>query len=215
MIDRRFPILLLALTTTLLVSCNIVGPAMVLLTPPPSTEAQLELNENSTHMFFVDDLRNRMPKRSLRDAIAQSAESALLTEEALPEDKLISAKTAQRAVTADRHGAALPIAEIGRRTGVDVIIYVTIEAWGLSKDGTTSAPFVDGRVKVIDCKNNKRLWPTIEEGYLLRVAPTASQSNLPTGLAERSKLELELARTYGVALAQLFYKHYTEQSVRQ
>lgn len=194
--------------------CNIVGPAMVMLTPPPSNEALFELDESRTHMVFIDDLKNRVPKRSLRDLMAESAEGAILQNEALSQDKLVSAKSTQRAAAEDRFGSTLPVAEIGKRAGVDVVIYVTMDTFSLTKDGTTAAPNAVGRVKVIDVQNNARLWPGLPEGYILRVAPQMQQGNLPNGLAERSALEQDLARRFGVSLGQMFFKHLTENSAR-
>lgn len=206
---------LLVLTGAVVPSCNIVGPAVVFLSPPPSNKAVVELDDKLTHVFFIDDLRSRVPKRSLREHMAESAEGAVLEEKALTPEKLLSAKAVQRAIASDRHGEALSIVDVGKRAGADVVIYVTIDGWGLSKDGVTAAPFVNARVKLLDCAANKRVWPNNEEGYRLNLAPSMQQGAMPLGLSERGKMEETLAKQFGLALGQMFYKHYQEDSARK
>lgn len=192
--------------------CNIVGPALVLAEGPPKTDAKLELNDDRTHVVLIDDMRSRLPKRSLRDQIAQAAEETLLEQGVLTSERLIGARAVQKAMIDDRSGKPKPIASIGKDAGADVVIYVTIDAWGITRDGRSAAPVVEARVKVIDCAENKRIWPPNDIGYALRVSPTSARGDLPADLAGRSKVEQELARLFGVAIAQLFYTHETSQS---
>lgn len=188
-------------------ACNIVGPALVLAEGPPKTDAKVELPVDRSYIILVDDMRSRLPKRSLRDQIAKSAEEALLAEGVLTSEHLIGSRAVQRALIDDRSGKPKPIAQIGKDAGANVVIYVTIDGWGITRDGRSAAPTAEGRVKLIDCDAGKRIWPPNDTGFPLRVSPTGQQGDLPTDLAGRSKLEQELAQRYGLAIAQLFYKH--------
>lgn len=203
---------ILSACVCLLAGCNIVGPAMVLAQGPPKTEAVVQLAEDKKHLIFIDDLRSRLPKRSLRDLMAQSAEETLLIKKVLQQDKLIAARTVQRAVADDRYGATLPISKIGERAGADIVIYVIIDSWSLTRDGSSVSPVVAGRVKIIDCVNGRRLWPRNDEGYRLTMEQKSQTGPLPTGLAQRTTLEQEVAKRYGVALAQMFFTHETSTS---
>ncbi len=205
-------LILISLLSAGMASCNIVGPVMVLAQGPPKTEAQVRLDTGRVHLILVDDMRSRLPKRSLRDQIAQGAEESLLEEGVLRPENLIGARAVQRAMSDDRSGSPKSIADIGRDAGAGVVIYLTIDSWGLTRDGRSAAPAAEGRVKVIDCETNKRLWPPNDTGYRLRVAPTMQQGDLPADNAARARLEQDLARRLGTSLAQLFYKHETSKS---
>lgn len=188
-------------------ACNIIGPVMVLAEGPPKTGAKVELDGSRTYVILVDDMRSRLPKRSLRDVIAQSAEETLLEKGAVAPQHLIAARAVQRAMVDDRSGKPKSIAEIGKDAGANVVIYVTMDSWGLTRDGRSAAPTAEGRIKIIDCDTNQRLWPQIEAGYALRVSPTMQQGDLPDDLAGRSRVEQDLAKRFGIAVAQLFYTH--------
>jgi hypothetical protein len=203
------------LSVLFLPACNIVGPALVLAEGPPKTEALLRLDSSRTHIVLVDDMHSRLPKRSLRDIITQSAEEALLAEGVLSPQHLIGGRAIQAAMSDDRSGRPKPIASIGKDAGADVVIYVTIDSWGLTRDGRSAAPTAEARVKVIDCVANKRLWPPNDVGYALRVAPASMQGELPIENAAQAKLEQDLARRFGLALAQCFYKHETARSAKR
>lgn len=195
-----------------LYGCNIVGPAMVLVSGPPKTEAAYEIDPTRTHVVMIDDLRSRFPKRSLRDLACKTVEERLLEEGVLKPDKLLSSRAAYQVAASEKYGQPLTIVEIGRRVGADVIIYVTIDWFTITKDGATASPFVQSRVKVLDAKNNDRLWPANEEGYSLIVAPNKSQGELPKDLGGRAAMEQAVTKQFALAVAQLFYTHETKDS---
>lgn len=205
----------LALAGGVLPSCNIVAPAVFLVAGPEKIEARYQPDARRTHVIVIDDLKSRLPKRSLRDLIGRSAEEELLRQRVLTPDTLIASASASRAVADDRHGGAIPVADIGRRVGAEVVVYVAIDGWTISRDGTTASPSVQARIKVIDAANNKRLWPAGDEGYTLVVQPATQQNTLPPELAARSAMEQALAKQFGIALAQVFYKHEKRESATQ
>ncbi len=195
--------------------CNIVGPAVAVLAGPPETQSQFALDPKRSHVLFIDDPRSRIPRRSLRDLTGKTFEEALLASEVLSSKVLIQSSAVSGATNDDKAGAALPVAEVGRRVGADVVIYVVVDMWTISKDGASLAPEIRARVKVIDAVKNVRLWPRMDEGYMLVISPGRQQGNLPLESAGRSAQEQELSRRFGVALAQLFFEHETRTSARE
>lgn len=206
---------LATIAATIFSGCNIVGPALVLAEGPPKTQALYRLDSSRSHIILVDDMRSRLPKRSLRDAIVDAAEQTLLNEGALSEQQLISGRAVQRAMSDDRSGKPKPIAAIGRDAGAAAVIYVTMDGWLLTRDGRSAAPEAELRVKVIDCEKNKRLWPPADVGYALRVQPGALRGDMPIDPSERTRLEQELARLVGVSIAQVFFTHESADSARK
>ncbi|HBS28480.1 MAG TPA: hypothetical protein DEB06_03290 [Phycisphaerales bacterium] len=195
--------------------CNIVGPLYVVASGPPKTPAAVELDEDRNHVIFIDDFRSRLPRRSLRTLMAESAETTLLEKGVLSSERLISSAAASRVASGETADERLPIADVGKRIGADVVIYVTVDGWLLSRDGQSAAPAVLTRVKIIDVAQNKRVWPANPEGQSLAIQPSQMQGDLPMTLAGRSELEQDLAKQFGLALAQMFYEHETRDSARK
>lgn len=194
-----------------LAGCNIVAPVALVLSPPPSTDAVFELDGARTHAIFIDDLRSRVPKRSLRDLIGTTAEGAMLEEEVLPNNQLIASAAFARAASDDQFSRKLSVVDLGRRVGADVVIYVSMESFSLTRDGTTLVPEALASVKVLDTTNNKRLFPPGDGGYPLRVQVASEKGEVPRDLAGRGAAEQALARRVGLALAQMFYSHWSAQ----
>ncbi len=193
--------------------CNILGPAFVLAEGPPTTSAALKIDSSKNYVIFIDDLRSRLPKRSLRGVMGESAEEALLSHKAIAAGKLISSASAHRVAESESNTGKLSIVEVGRRVGADVVIYVTIDGFYITRDGQTEMPAAVARVKVLDVAVNQRVWPAMEEGYNLILQPREQRGNLPLNLAGRAAIETELSRRLGVALAQLFYEHENRESI--
>lgn len=190
--------------------CNYIGPAIFLIHGPTKTPAQYELDPERPTVVFVDDLSNRVPKRSLRLVIAQEAEKALLSEGALTD--VIQAKDAMAAATADRYDKPMPVTEIGRSVKADVVIYASVEEFTLSADRQTFLPYARLRVKVIDAKDDTRLWPKEGDGYIIQVRANVKQGSAPTTLSAQSTVEDELAHMAGLDVARLFFKHEAQRS---
>lgn len=216
-LGRRFGLLgvsLLALGLALVapVGCNILGPVVAVVSGPATRSAAYELDPSLNYVIFIDDLRSNLPKRSLRDIIALTAEENILAEGLLSPDNLISATAARRAASSETNENKMPIVEIGKRVGADVVIYLTIDGFLLSRDGASAMPTALSRLKILDVHENRRLWPPNEEGYSVIVQPQREMGDLPKDLAGRNAMEVALAKRLGLALAQTFYKHELRQS---
>lgn len=195
--------------------CNILGPALILAQGPPTTDALVKLDKNRTHTIFIDDFRNRLPRRSLRFEMAETAEAIMIEQGVLPAENLLAAQAASRAASGELPDDRLSIADVGRKIGAEVVIYVTIDGWFLSRDAQSAQPAVLARVKIIDVNLNKRVWPPNPEGYVLAIQPKDMQGDLPTNLAGKAELERALADHFGLALAQMFFKHETRTSAKE
>lgn len=202
-----------------LAGCNIVGPLAVIAAGPDETDALCELDQNLNYVIVIDDLKSRVPRRSLREEISVAAEEALLNEGAVAKGKLIAGKSALRlSADEDQFGTPLSVAELGERLGADAVIYVAMERWTLSRDGGTFSPSVIGSVKVVSARDNQRIWPPGGGvGYRLVMEPNTKVNNveIPNDIAQRAQAEQAVARQFGLALAQTFYTHISKQSAKR
>ncbi|MBX3352000.1 MAG: hypothetical protein KF684_03630 [Phycisphaeraceae bacterium] len=209
---RRFALALPLLVTALLpAGCNYLAPAMILLTPPPSVDAQYKLDKTRVTVIFIDDPQNKIPRRSLRQLIGQTAEQDLIARGVMPANMMIPSQTALQVTSRETDGSKLSIVDVGRNLGAEVVIYAKVDAFGLSRDGVTLQPFVVAQVRIVDAKNNVRLFP--ESGSTFPVVYESRQQagDIPRGMSERSAAEQNLAERLGIHIARVFYKYEIER----
>lgn len=203
----------LATTLALLVpaclpaGCNYLAPAMILLTPPPSIDAQHELDKTLVTVFFIDDPQNKIPRRSLRQLIGQTAEQTIISRGLMPANKMIPSQTALQVTARETDGSKISIVDVGRTLGADIVIYARVDAFGLSRDGVTLQPFFVAQVRVIDAANNARIFPEAGTSYPVIYESRQQAGDIPRGLSERSSAEQALAERMGEYLARVFYKY--------
>lgn len=185
--------------------CNVVAGAYYIVHGPDKAPKVHTLEKDRSTVIFIDDRANHIPRRATRLLVAQEAEKALMKEKVVKD--VISAESAVQAAGSDRYEKPIPIADIGRAVNADVIIYATVDQFILTPDGTTFAPAVNLRVKIVDTKTDTRLWPDDARGYPLAVRGPSKTAPLPASTAERYKAEDELAKQVGRELAWLFYEH--------
>ncbi len=119
---------------------------------------------------------------------------------------MIAAQSTLRAAMSEKPDAPMSVADIGRAVGAEVVVYITIDAWSLTRDGSSYSPVVTTRVKVIDAQTRARIWPDAPNGFPLRVEPTTRAAQLPRSSAERAQAESDLAKRVGLSVAKLFYE---------
>lgn len=192
--------------TSLLAACNIIGPAGYFILGPEKVQAAYTLDPKRAAVVFVDDRSSRIPERSVRTLIGQTAERALLDEKVVEE--VISAEGLAAVVARERFGQPMGIAEIGEAVGAKTVIYATIDEFTISADGTTFAPRAVVRIKVLDAESRARLWPPEDPGWHgLMIQLPERQGMAPTSAAEVQAAQRELATRLGQGIAKLFYKH--------
>jgi hypothetical protein len=185
--------------------CNVLGPIAYIVHGPGKVNAVHTLDPQKATVVFVDDVNSRLPSRAVRGEIAASAEKYLLREDCLTD--VIDYRAAMQASSSDRTGISLSIVEIGQAVKAEVLIYIVVEDFGLSPDGQTYSPFAYARVKVMDVKSNKRIWPADERGHQVRLSPNPQATQAPATVGARLESSRLLGAELGKAVAQLFYTH--------
>jgi len=203
-----------ALLSAILGGCNIVGPAVVLIHGPEKQAAQFDPPAERPTVVFIDDRRNWLDRRALRNTIARTASDELLKAGAIK--TVIDPKSALTRVSGEQESGPVDLATLGASVGAEVLIFATVDEFTLSRDGATFQPTARLRVKVIDCVNKPaRLWPddTKPDGYLLEVVLPYKQGTSPKNGNEYMQAQERLAKSTGEDLAKLFYKHVIQQRV--
>jgi len=207
---RIAPALLLALgagaLTGALGACNYAGAAAYLIGGPPKVSAQFTLPDAPTAVF-IDDRSNHIPQRRLRLALGQEAETLLIEKTRLKQEQVIAFQAALLAASNEQPNELMSIADIGRAVGAETVVYATIDAWTLSRDGVSTSPGAIMRVKVFDVASGERLWPEEPRGFPVTVRLPESTEPMPAERAEIFAMHASLAYRAGRSLAELFYKH--------
>lgn len=190
--------------------CNYVAAGALIIGGPPKVPAAFEdLPEDRKTIVFVDDRSNVVPRRALRRATGEAAEQALIGEKVLQAEMVLPSSGAIYALSQEKRSDTMSIVDVGKAVGADIVIYVSMNQFTLSRDGSgTFQPGASAFVKVFDVPANKRLWPPdTGRGFPVSYMEPNPRPEAPKGSTERSKAEDELARQLGVRVAQLFYEH--------
>jgi hypothetical protein len=204
---------LLTLCIVTIPGCNILGPAMVLAHGPAKTPARHILEKDRPTVVFVDDRSNVLPRRAIRQQIAEAAQDALLKKGALT--NVIHASAAMAAATREPSGRPMDIVSLGKAASADVVIYVTVDSYSLTPDGQTYLPEARFHVKVLDItRQTPRVWPPEQAGCPVAASLNTRSAVPPRGVAEQTTALNQLAARSGLIIAQLFYEHETNEHIR-
>lgn len=192
-----------------LASCNYVAPAVFLIEGPPKVYAaydQLDASRPTT--IFIDDRQNKVPKRSLRMTMGQTAERIMMDRGIVLPANMISSRDATRvAASKDSFNKPVSVVDLGREMGAEVVIWVEIQEWTLSRDGGSLTPTVGATVKIVDAKANQRIWPVDPAGWPLVIQVPARPQELGSNRAQTERYHEELAAKAGLELARVFYTY--------
>ncbi|MGP1309198.1 MAG: hypothetical protein ACTS27_03245 [Phycisphaerales bacterium] len=191
--------------------CNYLAPAVILLTPPPSRDAQFTLDKQRVAVVFIDDPQNKAPRRSLRAIMGQTAEQTLIAKGVMPSNMLIPSQTAMQLTSRESDSNKFSIVDVGRTLGADVVIYAKLEGFGLSTDGVTLKPYAVAQVRVLDAANNMRLWPEAGTDYPVVYEGPQQAGETPGMGTARAEAERKLAERLGLEIARVFFKHEIER----
>jgi len=197
--------------TAITAGCNYLAPAVILLTPPPSKDAQYTLDKTRVAVIFIDDPQNKAPRRSLRQIMGQVAEQDLISRGVMPANMMIPSQTALQLTSRESETNKYSIVDVGRTLGADVVIYARLEGFGLSTDGVSLKPYAVAQERVLDAANNERLWPEAGTDFPVIYQGTQQAGEMPRGASERAQAERSLAERLGLEIARTFYKHDIER----
>lgn len=213
--DRTFILLLSTLLFLPLPSCNILGPAYVMVHGPEKTPAQYKLAKDRPTVVFVDDLANVLPRRTFRTQIAKTVQEALLKEGVLT--NVIDSASAMQVAVREPAGEPMDVTTLGRAVQAEVVIYITIDSFALSPDGQSFSPASKVHVKVMDVPAAQRLWPDKDkkDGQPMDSLLRNTQGTIPRSGTEQLNALSALADRTGLLIAQMFYDHETIESINQ
>ncbi len=205
--------LLIGVVVLLPAGCNIVAPAVVMFSPPPSRPAEYQLADRPT-VVFVDDRGNKLPRRNLRVMIGDAIAQQLMIEEVLTDT--ITTRDALAVANRETDDALLSMEDIGRAVGAEQLIYVQMTGYVDSFDGIRRRPAASCEVSVIDISNRARLFPTSDSATRTRTVEIISPREFPesamSSAAARRVMQDDMAKIIGEKVAKLFYKHLIENS---
>lgn len=184
--------------------CNLVAGAYLLAHGPEKNPALFTLPRQASAVIAIDDRGSVIPQRSLRDTIGKTAEEEILQQNLVRE--MVAARLATAVMSRERYGQPMSIADIGKAVNADIVIYVTIDQFSLSKDGSTLSPIANGRVKIIDSHTGQRLGPPEGSGdeFYPLVVDLPAQGEVNSVTSQQQRLQ-DLARVTGNYLARMFY----------
>lgn len=211
--NRVFPLLILMGTLLAASGCNIVAPVVFAVHGPEKVEPLFKLDAERTTVVFIDDPANKVSQRRLRSEIAEFAQETLLHRDLL--DDMIDGRLIITAAGKDRYGKMQSITELGAAVSADVVIYALVTEFTLGESIGAYVPQCSMRVKLLDVKTNKRIWPNDPSGYSLRISFQQRPGEVPTNISDVVRAEEALAARAGLGLAQMFYKHEIQVSVRR
>jgi hypothetical protein len=200
---------LLAAGLVALPACNMAVPALYVIQGPNKKPAQFTLPEDRKLVVFVDDRENVVSRLQLRAQIADDIGTVLQQQELVRE--VVSGREliayVRRVETASRR---VPIDELGKVVGADLVLYVEMDSFALSADGASATPVSTGYLKVIDLREKRRLFPP--DGDDPRGFPVTSEvKNMDLEMyrtsAARRKAEDLLAKTFAQDVARVFFEH--------
>lgn len=197
---------LVALAGVVLSGCNLVAAGYFVVKGPPKVPSVYTLDPKRSMVVYVDDRANRLPRRNLRQTIAEQIEATLLKNEAVSD--VIASRGAMIATTSESFDEPMSLVEIGRAVDAEVLIWIAIDSFMLTPDQVSFVPTARVRVKVIDVVTGDRLWPPAGEPLTpIGFSMKQQQGTVPTTRGDMLKAYEQLAKYSGIGIAQMFFEH--------
>ncbi len=213
--NRLVMILVVGLAAiSLLPGCNIIGAGIYLVEGPATIDAKFTLPEARPTIVFVDDRANRLPRRALRQSIAETAQNTLLKKGKVTD--AIDTRAVLAAAARETAAEPMDMVSLAKAAQAEILIYVTVDSFTLSPDGSTYLPQASLRVKVLDVlKEEPRLWPEEYEGFPMTVTMSERTGELPTTPAALLRSQDAFAAVVGESVAELFFEHPAKKPVSE
>lgn len=183
-------------------------------------EAVHQLQDRPT-LILVDDPDQVLGDASLAMRVAAQAGHDLVQEKILQPTNLIETKRIEeiRRGLNERQFAKIPASQIGQRLEAQQVILVHVESSQLTSEPNVLRPIARSQVKVIDCQNQKRLFPAPSGSAAAGIAPLGGDTGhvVETRLTYRVNsdeyknltpiIRRAIATQIGKQVAMLFYDH--------
>ena len=193
----------LALSTLLSVGgCTVVGTLMHVAFGPPWNDAKYDPQKRPT-LVLVENYQDQDASGVDGDVVARQIGDALHRHadlQVIDQDKVQPLRSEHPTDFRD-----MTIPAVGQALGADQVVYVNLVQSESTADPTGAAVHASAtaRVRVVDVKTGKVLWPAgTPKGYELVAKQDYDRSDSPQGLAMRSDLLDHLSGD----IAKLFYK---------
>ncbi len=206
---------LLMLTMLTLVGSGCEVPGFLASLGGEKVKARYDLPDRAT-LVLVDDPAGFFDNATLVGLIGQTTSEQLRQHGVIKEAAIIPQENLHQ--VAAKLGQDYPrtaIDQIGRLTGAQQVIHISIREVRLTRAPGVFEPTASVEVKVIDAEHSRRLFPagqsfpgetSAEPGYtLVAQMPVRTYDNPTRNL--REKLRYDLADYTGQRMAQLFYNH--------
>ena len=208
-VQRTVAVLLAVMMASLLSSCAAIAWPVAALTPPQKIKPLYTLPADKKVLVFVDDVQSPVSfppvKRDLAEAIGRELLAQKVAAATIPYERVLDLMAAEKKFN------DLGVANVGRKVGADVVLYVEIRSFKLREQ--EGSPLWEGQIstsiRVVDAwaTTNKtaRLWPQDTTDHPIGPVgmPVKEDPNVEYG-AELSK---SLANRMADRVAKLFYEH--------
>ena len=196
-----------AIVAMLLAGCNILVPVSYIVQGPGTVDAVYDLPYEEI-VVFVDDRSNILPRTNLRLRIADEVTEILLADKLVP-SAVNPRDTLAFARSKETSNKVLSIDAIGEGVSADVVLYIQMTGFELTYEGMPK-PTATCRVKVIDVKNDTRLFPSPTSpptGYPVMGQSPSVSPDLYNSLANRRQIEEALSLLLSSEIVDVFRKH--------
>ena len=197
--------LLLLLSSLLSGGCNVVAPVYFAVAGPGEVEAATDLDIERSYVVFIDDPASRVTRRRYRAMIGSTAQELLLRKKLVAEGEMIDTRSAMAMASRGSATDPMPIDEIGRAVGADIVIYVAISDFSVDRGSDHPRPEAMMHIKLVDSATGERIWPESPQGFPQRAIIPTAPNTIANSRAEIARLEEQLATQAGVVLAEVFY----------
>ena len=174
------------------------------LVPDPKVKAAYELDPRTT-LILVDDPLHLLPGQDHRSLMAGWIGDDIAKQTDLESDIFVEAARVDGVRASEPEFNRWPIDKVGRELGADQVIYVHVEAYHLNSANDMYSPSGKLRVKVIDSRSGKRLFPKHNEsGYAVRGRLAFDTREQPDP-GRRLELSRNLTFALSTQVARIFY----------